>query len=263
LIYMSKKPKPAPAIRQYSVGSFLNESDQRVMEQLALAWGKSKFTRDLNFFSGKILEEFGEYLIGDDEVPQFNSNNITTTGDTKFSESITVILTILHWQREHTGFTYGQLLSLLVKRYAEQADRHHIKMDELVKSTYEIGVPLSNTYWFIRTNRIGTFFGVKIELANGQVAIREVFHGDPRIHLIDDNFILPSSYEPFMDEQWWAHLDSETRGVQIDHQTYLDFFNPMGVELVHTKKHIYNYVKLEDLAFKKPILGDFEGMRFA
>jgi len=257
-----KKSRDAPAIRKFALSKTGLDDGASNMEVIADMWSGNKDEKydNVTFYLDKIKEEFDEMMEGEDETPSVNGNELESTGDSMFSESVTVILTILHWQRKRTGLRYNQLLSMLEQRYREQAWRYHVleSPDEPVqhKSTSAFA---DGTYWLLRLSRDNRIFGCKTEWKDGVSQMREVTDLDTKWHWTDGNFTLPASYEPYMAKQKYTVL-GDVRGVVFPDGNIIEFFTPRGAELIHEPRK-GTYIKVEDTEWQTPTLGSFFKMR--
>jgi len=118
------EPKKAPSIRKFDIEGLDVASSLEQMERIAIAWTNDQ--DDLGFYFDKIKEEYDEFVEGEDEDPTFEDGVMLTTGDTRLSESFTVVLTVLHWMRHRTGLDYSTLMAMANQRYREQADRYSV-----------------------------------------------------------------------------------------------------------------------------------------
>jgi hypothetical protein len=115
-------PKHTLAVRRYSTKPQNGRTALRRMEQISENWGEQEDRQYLE----KAFEEWQEFVDGPEEDPKLHPDSILMKSDTRFSESISVVLTQMHWMRSVTGLTYEQLVSILAQRYVEQAERYSI-----------------------------------------------------------------------------------------------------------------------------------------
>jgi hypothetical protein len=256
-----KKSRDAPAIRKFALLKSGLDDGATNMEVIADMWSANKddVFDNVKFYLDKIGEEYEEMMEGEDETPSVVGDKLETTGDTMFSESVTVLLTILHWQRKRTGLRYNQLLSMLEQRYREQAWRYHVLESPEETVQHKSTTFADGTYWLIRLSRDNRIFGCKTEWINGVSQIREVVDLDIKWHWSDGHFALPASYEPYMQAQNYTVL-GDVRGVVFPDGHIVEFFSPRGVELIHEPRK-GTYIKAEDCEWQTPVLGSFFKMR--
>jgi len=262
------KPRSAPETRKFSIGKHDLNAHARNIETIREMWHdkKGKEFQTIEFYYDKILEEVEEFVEGEDETPTINKDTqiLTTTGDSRFAEAPTVLLTVLHWATVRSGLSYSQILGMLEQRFREQAWRHHVLKDvdeELVhksKGSFEDG-----TYWLLRFSRDNRIFGAKVEWTQALGSkLREVVDLNTEFHWSKDGkFTLPVSYEPYMDVQRYTFLGTAVRGIVFDDGQIVEFFNPRGVELIHEPRD-GKYISASDAEWQKPKLGDFTGMQY-
>ena len=260
-----KQTRDAPSIRKFDISKPNLDKRANDIELIHKLWTEKamkddSFDRNLSFFYRKILEEFEEFTDGEDETPTLIGSELQTTGDSRFSEAPTVILTILHWMRERTDLTYPQLLSMLEQRYREQAWRYHVipTIDHPVDTNEESSFA-DGTYWLLRFSRDNRLFGVKVEWSSGKAKMREVVDMDTKYHWTDGKYTLPASYEPYMHVQHFTLL-GDVRGVVWPDGLIVEFFGPRGVELISEPRD-GKYIRVEDTEWLAPNLGTFRSMR--
>jgi len=262
----NKTPRKPPEIRELSIVKTDLNAKFEDMLTIRKMWTKMKPDADdsLEFYYDKIVEEYDEFVEGEDETPTVDGKVLKTTGDTRFSEGITVINTVLHWMQVKTGLDYTTLIAMVPERFREQAWRYHVIEDvnqDVGNQKYDSFE--DGTYWVLRHSRDNRIFGMKLEwTARDGTRLREVVDLTTEYHWNGDRFVLPKSYKPYMDVQKYTFLNDKVgvRGIEMPDGWLAEFFSPRGVELLDEPRDGI-YVKVKDVSWFKPILGDFESMR--
>lgn len=227
----------------------------------------------IEWLDSKVFEEVEEFKIGPEAPVEINESDETVSivGDSKVSEAITGILTFHHAVRARmlqdflkTNPATEQILSISAGRYLEQWNRYHqgetLVLNQFVNSAGQ-KIVRDQTFWLVKRSRDGRMLGCKVKFDGYVPYISEVADLDPGFHLSNGLMVLPISYEPYHKVQNAYLLDGETRGVSIDSNYVLDFFNPRGVEMID-KAREGNYIEWNEVNWHRPLLGSFEEMRY-
>jgi len=224
--------------------------------------GTERAQDNISMLFDKIKEEYQEMVEGEDETPQIYENTLCTTGDSRYSEAITVLLTVLHWMRQRSELTYAQIIGLLSQRFREQAWRYDIIPEVTSEVTLAKSNPRDLTYWIVRRSRDGRMMSVKIKFENDRAYMSEVVDLNTSVHLQGEKLVLPVSYTPYAEKQRVTGISETVRGIDFGDGTYLDFFNPRGVEMIDYEDK-GEYIPFDEIDFRadQVIIGSFTGMQ--